>query len=526
MRGGPNPAWLGQRSFPSVNDSVRRWRTRPFALYTDDVRFLILILALLADYPLSADAAAPKPAVTVGPVLVCPPPDAPAICRETMLHDLKLEGPETILVREVHVEAGALPLGRPLMVWMVGMSSSEISWNGAIIARNGVPAADRAGEVPGRFFATFTVPERLVRAGENRVTARLSAHHLWLPVERVIHIFDVGYYETTSLPGLSSYLPALLALGALVAAFIYFAAAFALDRREHLYLLLAAIAGLVLLQLASEIARTFILYSYPWHLARVAAIAVLAAATSVLIAAYSALRFAPERVRPVLLATGLTSAAALILVPWYDIKALAALLAGAGALIYCGVFGWRKSAPRARWAVAAGLALILLMAWQLTDFLDQSYYVLMAALLVALAAEQMLTLRQARRGQSEEMQRASLLEERLREAQGRDRFVALKDGSRVHRVTEAEILFLKAADDYCEAHLADGRVLLVTANLSAAHSGLPEQFLRVHKSYVVNSDHVASAAPRRGGGRALAMSDGSEVPVGRAYRERVEKALG
>jgi DNA-binding LytR/AlgR family response regulator len=118
-----------------------------------------------------------------------------------------------------------------------------------------------------------------------------------------------------------------------------------------------------------------------------------------------------------------------------------------------------------------------------------------------------------------------LLEERLREAQGRDRFVALRDGSRVHRVSEAEILFVRAADDYSEAHLADRRAILVTANLAALHASLPDRFLRVHKSYVVNADHVASLAKRPGGGRALAMSDGSEVPVGRAYREAVEKAL-
>lgn len=509
-----------------MNDLGGRWRATPFRLYTGTVRALILLLTLLVAAPLRADSPAPKPAVRVGPVLVCEKSEPLAGCHETDLRDLRLKTPETILVRDVHVERGALPLGRPLMVWMVGMSSSEIRWNGEVIGRNGIPAKTRAGETPGLFFATFIVPERLVEPGENLVTARLSAHHLWLPVERAIHIFDVSYYETTDHPGLSSYLPAFLALGALAAAFIYFGAAWALDWRERLYALPAGIAALVLLQLGTEIARTFILYSYPWHLARVAAIAALAGGTSVLMSAYAARRFAPERARAVVLTVSALSLTALVLIPWYDIKALAALLAAAGALIWCGVRGWRKSRPGARWSAAAGVALIGLMAWQLTDFLDQSYYLLMAALLVALAAEQILALRQARRGQSDESERASLLEERLREAQGRDRFVALKDGSRVHRVSEAELIFVKAADDYCEAHLADGRALLVTANLAVVHAGLPERFLRVHKSYVVNAGHVASVAPRPGGGRTLAMSDGSVVPVGRAYRESVTEALG
>ena len=164
------------------------------------------------------------------------------------------------------------------------------------------------------------------------------------------------------------------------------------------------------------------------------------------------------------------------------------------------------------------------MAWQLTDFLDQSYYLLAAILLVALAAEQIVALRQARRGQSDEEARASLLEERLREAQGRDRFVALKDGTRVHRVSEAEIIFVRAADDYCEAHLADGRAILVTANLAAVHASLPERFLRVHKSYVVNADHVASVSPRPGGGRARRCRTSrrcrSGGPIARRWRKR------
>lgn len=512
---------LGQRHAASVNEGD----STGAGIYRKAMRLLLLLLALLgAAGPAAAQDGRPWP-VTSGPVLRCETVRTLERCRPVDLQWLRLDGAETRLVRVVTVEPEARPLGRPLMVFMIAMASSEIEWNGVVIGRNGVPAADPADEVPGRFFSTFTVPDRLVRPGRNVVAARVSTHNLWLPVRRPIHVFDVGLYETTYLPGLTGYLPALLALGALAAAAIYFAAAWLLDRRDRGALLLGLIAGTALLQLGVEIARTFIAYSYPWHIARVAAVALLAAITSVLIAAYAARRFAPAWRRRVTWSVGLAATAAVLLIPFYDIKALAAILAAALAMIACGVRGHRRSIPAAWAAAVGGAAMIGLMAWQLTDFLDQAYYVALAAMLVALVAEQIVALRQARRGLGDERSRATLLEERLRQAQGRDRLIALKDGSRVHRVAESEMIFVKAADDYCEARLADGRNLLVTSTLAALHATLPERFVRVHKSFVVNADHVVAVAPRPGGGRTLAMTDGSTIPVGRAYRAAAEAIL-
>lgn len=487
---------------------------------------LVILIAMLAlAAPAGAKDGTPRPS-TNGPVLRCADGPAPLGCRPVDLQWLQLDGGQTWLARTVDVDPKSLPMSRPLMVWMIGMSSSEVHWNGVPIGRNGVPAPRPSGEVPGRFFATFTVPDRLVRPGRNIVSVRISAHNLWLPVRRPIHVFDVGPYQTTELPGLASYLPALLALGALAAAAFYFAAAFVFDRRDRNALLLALIAWTVLIQLVTEISRTFVAYTYPWHIGRVAAIALLAAIVSTLIAAYAGRRFAPAWANRVIWTVGAAATAAVLLIPYYDIKALAAILAAGLAIIVCGVHGIRRSVPGAKAAAAAGAATIALMAWQLTDFLDQAYYVALAAILVALVAEQIFALRQARWGQNEESSRASLLEARLREAQGPDRLVSLKDGSRVHRVAEADMLFIKAADDYCEVRLADGRDLLVTTNLAGLHAALPERFLRVHKSYVVNADHVVAIGSRPGGGRILSIDDGAEVPVGRAYRAAAEERFG
>lgn len=472
-------------------------------------RLFLLLALLLAALPASANSG-----MEVGDIHICRADDP---CRPVDLQTLPLDSPETILRRDVEIPREALPVSRPLMVFVIAMASSEIRWNGVPIGRNGVPGPDAGRERPGQFIATFTVPSELIRPGTNRVTARLSAHHLWLPVRRPVHVFDVGLYESPALPGLTGYLPALLALGALAAAAVYFAAAALLDRRDRPAALLALIAVSIILQLGAETARSFFSYTYPWHLVRVAAIALLAGISAVLIAAYSARRFAPAWRRTAPGLTAAASLASLFLIPWYDLKAIGAIAAGAAALLACAVQGVRRGVPSAWVGVIFPLLLFALIGWQLTDFLDQSYYVALAAMLVLLVGEQLLVLRQTRRTGEQEALRAAGLEERLKDTVEPGRIARLKDGARTHQVPEAQIVFVRAADDYCEVRLEDGRTLLVTMTLSRLQQVLSGRFVRIHKSYSVNSARVTALGPRPGGGKQLMLADGTILPVGRAY---------
>jgi DNA-binding LytR/AlgR family response regulator len=469
------------------------------------VRLLFALIALLL--------IAAAPPVAVGPLSECDDES----CTPVDLVFLDIADRQARLERIVTIRPSALPLERPLMVRIVAMASAEVRWNGVLIGRNGVPGPNVDAEVPGRFVSTFIVPAGLLLPGTNRLSVRLSAHHLWLPVRRAVHMIEVGPYESQPLPGLAGYLPALLALGALLAGCVYFGAAFASERRRR-PLVLAAAAGLASLQLTIEVGRAFIAYSYPMHLARVAAIAVLAAAVSWLLAAYASRRFAPEWRRRVELLIGAAAVASVLLVPWYDIKAMAAILAGSAAVGACALRGLARERRAAAAALAAALAVPILIGWQLTEFLDRAWYLLLAAVFVALVAEQVQSLRRARSERDSETQRAAALAERLARAEREgEPILALKEGTRLHRVAEGDILYLRAADDYCEAVLAGGRVILVTMTLARLLATLPPRFVRTHKSYAVNRAHVTSVAPKPGGGRLLRLSDGRTIPVGRSY---------
>ena len=51
----------------------------------------------------------------------------------------------------------------------------------------------------------------------------------------------------------------------------------------------------------------------------------------------------------------------------------------------------------------------------------------------------------------------------------------------------------------------------------------PARFVRVHRSYMVNLDHVAEIEPLDTGDARLTMHDGSRVPCSRRYREALRK---
>lgn len=473
-------------------------------------RVLTLIVLWLG---LAAGTAAAAP-IEQGPVRICRQTAAGVACERVTTAPTSLAGRRVELVREVEIAPEAVRADRPIMVMIVGLTSSEVRWNGVLIGRNGVVGNDRAAEVPGRLHAVFVVPPELVRPGRNVATARLSSHHLLFPVRNPIHAFEIAPYQDPMRLSLVYYLPALLMIGVLAIACVWFGAIAALERNGQSGLL-ALIAGLAVAQLSVETLRVFVNYPYPWHLARVGAIAGLSLLTAVAGAAWAARRFAPWARWWLPAATALAAAASVAWMPGWDLKAGYALLAGFAAIALAAGLAARRRAPGAWPAVTLGLGGAATVLVQQSQFLDVAYYFIMAAVFAVLLAAQVLALRRARVRSLAETGRADGLERTLAR---RDAATAtIRDGTRVHRVPTASIICLQAADDYCEVRLADGRRLLSTATLTQTLADLPGAFVRVHKSWAVNAAHVTLVGPRPGGRRAVTLSDGTQVPVGRAF---------
>lgn len=125
------------------------------------------------------------------------------------------------------------------------------------------------------------------------------------------------------------------------------------------------------------------------------------------------------------------------------------------------------------------------------------------------------------------------LEERLRamlDAHERRQAVrphlVVREGDRYLLVPTTAIHALEATGNYVSLHCEKATHLL-RATISAVEGRLdPRRFLRTHRSWIVNLDHVREARTREKGGWAVVTRTGRVVPVGAQYREALLRLLG
>ncbi len=99
-----------------------------------------------------------------------------------------------------------------------------------------------------------------------------------------------------------------------------------------------------------------------------------------------------------------------------------------------------------------------------------------------------------------------------------ERFLVRKLG-REFLVTANDIEWLQASGNYVNLHMA-GRDYPLRSTLANVEAQLdPARFVRVHRSYMVNLDRLASIEPLDSGDARLHLKDGTSLPCSRRYRD-------
>lgn len=100
----------------------------------------------------------------------------------------------------------------------------------------------------------------------------------------------------------------------------------------------------------------------------------------------------------------------------------------------------------------------------------------------------------------------------------------IHEGARLLRVPIGEIIAVRAAGNYVEFLLHDGRRPLMRAPLAEIEAALRANgFLRTHRSWVVNPARVRAIEPSGSGDHRLALDGGETAPVSRRYPEALER---
>lgn len=88
-----------------------------------------------------------------------------------------------------------------------------------------------------------------------------------------------------------------------------------------------------------------------------------------------------------------------------------------------------------------------------------------------------------------------------------------------------EIEWLEACGNYVNLHLA-GRAYPYRGTMKSLESKLDSsQFLRVHRSYMVNYGHIASIEPLESGDAKIQLRQNQELPFSRRYRAELKEVL-
>lgn len=90
----------------------------------------------------------------------------------------------------------------------------------------------------------------------------------------------------------------------------------------------------------------------------------------------------------------------------------------------------------------------------------------------------------------------------------------------------AEIDWMESAANYVSLHVGK-ESYLVRETLQSLEQRLdPDQFIRIHRSTIVNLDRVQEIEPYFHGDYIVKLRDGQRLTLSRTYRERVQRQLG
>ena len=101
--------------------------------------------------------------------------------------------------------------------------------------------------------------------------------------------------------------------------------------------------------------------------------------------------------------------------------------------------------------------------------------------------------------------------------------VVVKTGSKVKVIPIGEIIYLEAQDDYVMLYTQEGKYLKQQTMKFYEDQLDAKQFVRVHRSYIINIDYIAQIEPYEKDSYRIALKNKAVVPVSRSGYKRLKE---
>lgn len=104
--------------------------------------------------------------------------------------------------------------------------------------------------------------------------------------------------------------------------------------------------------------------------------------------------------------------------------------------------------------------------------------------------------------------------------------IVVKNGSKIKIIPAHDVFYLEAADDYVKIHTPEG-YFLKNKTMNHFEQVLDkEQFVRSHRSYIVNVQQITRIDPYEKDNHVAVLRSGAKVPVSRSGYGKLKDVLG
>ncbi|MEO6836885.1 MAG: LytTR family DNA-binding domain-containing protein, partial [Ginsengibacter sp.] len=100
----------------------------------------------------------------------------------------------------------------------------------------------------------------------------------------------------------------------------------------------------------------------------------------------------------------------------------------------------------------------------------------------------------------------------------RREFLYIHSDYKMIKIACEDIIFIEASNDYAKIHTITQSYLTLLSMKAIIDKLPPDQFLRIHRSYIVSNAQISFTQFRK-----IGMINGIELPVGDTYRTEIMK---
>jgi two-component system LytT family response regulator len=104
--------------------------------------------------------------------------------------------------------------------------------------------------------------------------------------------------------------------------------------------------------------------------------------------------------------------------------------------------------------------------------------------------------------------------------------IVVKTGSKIKIIPVHDVFYLEAADDYVKVHTQEGSFLKNKTMSHFERTLDPQQFVRSHRSYIVNIQQITRIDPYEKDNHVAILKSGTKVPVSRNGYVKLRTVLG